>query len=80
MNPAVMPMANPNPSTKNTYDCIGDTRCRIYWSTRISPSMAASWPRTILGMWAIWSSELWAIFIWRNKIRFSVLRESRCGK
>ena len=64
MNPVVLPMAipdpnpspspkpkpNPNPSTKNTYDRIRDTCCRIYWPTRISPPMAAYCPRTSLGM------------------------------
>ena len=71
MNPVVLPMANPNPnpkpSTKSTYDCIRDTRCTRYWPTRISPSMAAYWPRTILGMRALWSSELRAIYIWGKK-------------
>ena len=73
MNPVVLPMAipdpnpspspkpKPNPSTKNTYDRIRDTRCTFYWPTRISPSMAAYWSRTILGMRALWSSELRAI-------------------
>ena len=56
MNPVVLPMTNPNPSTKSTkstYDCIRDTCCTLYWATRISPSMAAYCPRTNVDMWLI---------------------------
>ena len=73
MDPVVLPMSNPNPSTKNTYDRIRDTRCTCYWPTRISPSMVAYWSRTILGMRALWSSELRAIiFVEINCTIFSI--------
>ena len=71
MNPVVLPLTNPNPSTKsteNTYNRIRDTRCTLYWPIRISPSMTAYWPRTILGMRALWSSELRASCISGNKL------------
>ena len=84
MNPVVLPLTNPKPSTKsteNTYNRIRDTCCTLYWPTRISPSMAASCPHTILGMWALWPLELRAIHIWVNNLyEFQYCASHNVGK
>ena len=67
-NPNPEPKPNHKPSTENTYDRIRGTRCTVYRATRISPSMVAYWPRTILDMWALLTSHLRAIYIRGKKL------------